>query len=228
MDELQTAEIAGRKYEDIQGDVVRLVNFYVNKFYGLYPTLKLYGCDREHIVLDVYRGLYLRTKDDGLSNLERHFIKASKIENITMSYISNLIRASVNMSMRCISRDIVKKPLCDSLDRTIQQDGDKNTTLSDIIASNEESIESQIELKLTLESIKHQTFKEYYYIGAFNEKKKLSTSKVLDWIIAGYKISEMKDKVFKKKDNTNIEFKNMSEIKKLTINLAREVFYEDK
>lgn len=226
MEELQTATIAGKKYDEIQEDVVRLVNFFVNKFYGLYPALKMYNCDREHIVMDVYRGLYLRTKDDGLSNLERHFIKASKIENVTMSYISNLIRKSVNMSMRCISRDIVKKPLLDSLDRTIQHDGDKDTTLSDII-SDGESMESLVELKLTLESIKHKTFKEYYYLGAFNEKKKLTTAKVLDWIIAGYKISEMKDKVFKRKDDTNIEFKNMSEIKKLTINLAREVFYED-
>lgn len=227
MEELQTATIAGKKYDDIQGDVVRLVNFFVNKFYGLYPVLKAHDCDKEFVVMDVYRGLYLKTRDDGLSNLERHFIKASKIENITMSYISNLIRKSVTMSMMCLSRDLSKKPIIDSLDRTIQQDGEKDTTLSDIIASKDESMENIIELKLTLESIKHKTFKEYYYLGAFNEKKKLTTAKVLDWVIAGYKITEMKDKVFKKKDNSNIEFKNMSEIKKITINLAREAFYED-
>lgn len=227
MEELQAAMIAGKKYEDIQGDVVRLVNYFVNKFYELYPVLKRYNCDREFVVMDVYRGLYLKTKDDGLSNLERHFIKASKIENVTMSYISNLIRKSVTLSMSCLSRDLSKKPLLDSLDRVIQHDGDKDTTLADIVSDNSNSLEKSVELKLTLESIKHKTFKEYYYIGAFGEKKKLTTAKVLDWVINGYKITEMKDKVFKKKDNSNIEFKNMSEIKKLTINLAREAFFED-
>lgn len=226
INELQTATLAGRYYNDIQDDVVKLVNYYTNIFYQNYPVLAQHGCDKETIVMDVYRGLSLRTKDDGLSNLERHFIKASKIENCTMAYISNLIRKSVMMSLMCISRDISKKPICDSLDRAVYSDGTRDISLADTVQDTSESLESLVELKLTLESIKHKKFKEYHTVTFFGDKVKLSTKDVLDWIISGYKISEMCSKVFKH-DGSNIDYNNMNKIRKETISLAREAFYGD-
>ena len=226
MEELMTATLAGRKYDDIQEDVVKLVNYYANLWYKNYPTLEKYGYDKEFVVMDVYRGLYLKTKDDGLSNLERHFIKASNIENCTMSYISNLIRKSVRLSLMCISRELNKKPVCDSLDRTVYSKDDKSLSLGDTIKTINEPMEDVVELKLMLESIKHKKYKDYYVVNFAGEKVKLTSKRVLDWIIAGYKVTEMTEKVFYK-DGSNIKYKNMSEIKKETIELAREAFKEN-
>ena len=111
IEELKLARLDGRSYEDIQPDVIKLVDYYVGIWYGNFPILKQYNYDSERIVTDVYHGIYLKTKDDGLSNLERHFIKASKIENCTMSYISNLIKNSVLNMLRCRARDVVRKPM---------------------------------------------------------------------------------------------------------------------
>lgn len=222
-DELHSARLAGRSYEDIHEDVVKLVNYFTNLWYKNYPVLKNYGIEKEDIVMDVYRGLCLRTKDDGLSNLERHFIKASKIENCTMSYISNLIRMSVSMSLRCCSREAVKKPRCISLDDVVYQNGEKDMTLSELVQDNKEPIEDYVSLKLSIESIKHKKYKEYYTVTFFGDKKYLSTREVLDWIVSGYTISEMCEKVYNK-DGKNIDYKKMSEIRRETIQQAREAF----
>ena len=69
IEDLQTARLAGKSYDEIQEDVVRLVNYFTNLWYKNYPILKYHNIDKDNIVTDVYRGLYLRTKDDGLSNL---------------------------------------------------------------------------------------------------------------------------------------------------------------
>lgn len=225
IEDLQTARLAGKSYDEIQEDVVRLVNYFTNLWYKNYPILKYHNIDKDNIVTDVYRGLYLRTKDDGLSNLERHFLKASKAK-FDMRYMSNLIKNSVLMSLRCNSREAAKKPLVDSLDRTVYSDGDKEITLLDTAGAAGESMESLVELRMTLESIKHKKYKEYYIVNYVGEKSKLSTKNVLDWVISGYKITEMCQKVFCKNGN-NIEYKNMSEIRRETINLARKAFYED-
>lgn len=226
LEELKTARLDGKSYNDIQGDIVKLVNYFTNLWYKDYPVIRQHGCEKEDIVSAVYRGLFLRTRDDGLSNLERHFIKASKIENCTMSYMSNLIRKSVKLTLMCVSRDIVKKPICESLDKTIYSDGDKDIVLSDTLKDCSTSFEDEIELKLTLESIKHKKYKEYYRINSFDEKIKLSTKDVLDWLVAGYKITDMCTKVYCR-DGSNIDYKTMSKIKRETIELARKAFYED-
>lgn len=226
MEELITATLAGRNYNDIQEDVVKLVNYYVNLWYKNYPTIKKYGLDKDFVVMDVYRGLYLKTKDDGLSNLERHFIKASNIDGCTMSYISNLIRKSVKLSLMCISRELLRKPICDSLDRTIYSSDGKDLSLGDTLRTNNEPMEDLVELKLTLESIKHKKYKDYYTINFAGEKVRLTSKKVLDWIIDGYKVTEMTEKVYYK-DGSNIKYKSMSEIKKEVIGIAREAFKEN-
>ena len=225
MKELQLARLDGRTYEDIQLDIIKLVNYYVNLWYKNYPILKTYGYDSERIVTDVYHGLYLKTKDDGLSNLERHFIKAANGKGYTMSYISNVIKRSVINMLMCRARDVVRKPLTTSLEQEIYTDS-KSIKLEDTIADTKESVEAQVELKILLESIPNKKYNDYYYINSFNEKKKLTTKVIFNWVRSGYTIQEMCNKVFNKK-NTNIEYNRMSALKKETISLARKIFYEE-
>lgn len=225
MEELKLARIDGKTFDEIQEDVVRITNYFTNLWYDNYPVLKSHNYDKEQIIFDVYNGIYNRKVPNEYSNLEKHFIKASK-SSFSMKYISNVIKRTVMLTLKCRARDISKKPILDSLDREIEQGSEKSTTLSDIISDKSESIESLIEIKSILESIPNKLYKDYYVISPFGEKKKLSTKKVLDWVIAGYKISEMQEKVFCK-DKTNIKYRAMSEIKKETICLARKIFYED-
>ena len=225
-DELSQARIQGRTYSEIQEDVLKLTYYYVNLWYTHYPLLKKHGLDREQVATDVFYTFYKHPKknDRGYSNLEESFIKASN-QNFTMSYISNLVRKSVLLVLSCASRGFSKKPVIGSLDDIIQDD-DKGASLSEIISNNEESTEAIVELKSILESIKNRVYEEYYYIDFFNKKCKLTTHKILDWIVDGYTISEMQSKVFDCSSKSNIEYRIMSQLKKETIELAREKFYE--
>lgn len=225
MGELQTARIDGRTYEDIQEDVVKIVNYFTNLWYKNYPVLHYHKYDKEQIIFDVYNGIYNRKSQEDYSNLEKHFIKASN-EGFTMSYISNVIKRTVLLTLKCRARDISKKPLLDSLDREIDNNGEKVTTLADIVQSTEESFEDILELKSILESIPDKVYKDYHIKTFFGDNIKLTTKKVLDWIVSGYSIVEMCEKVYLK-NGENIKYKTMSEIKKETISLARKVFYED-
>lgn len=227
MEELQLARLDGRTYEDIQPDIIKLVNYYVNLWYKNYPVLDSYGYDSEQIVMDVYHGIYLKTQDDGLSNLERHFIKASKIPDCTMKYMSNLIKNSVLMMLKCRARDVVRKPLCSSLDKEVYQEENKPVTLGDMVASPGESIEVSVETKLLLESIPNEIYPTYYTRDFFGAKKKLSTKLVLNWIISGYKTAEMCEMVIDKETKEHISYTRMSKIRKETILQARKLFYED-
>lgn len=226
IEELKLARLDGRSYEDIQPDVIKLVDYYVGIWYGNFPILKQYNYDSERIVTDVYHGIYLKTKDDGLSNLERHFIKASKIENCTMSYISNLIKNSVLNMLRCRARDVVRKPMLYSLDHAISENESGDiTTLGDVVADPNADIEKLVEIKLALESIPNKKYSEYYYISGLGDRKKLSTRKILNWILSGYTQVEMRKKIFTK-NNNNITSALMSELRKETINLAQKALEE--
>ena len=223
IEELKLARLEGKSYEEIQPDVIKLIDYYVGIWYKNFPILKKYGYDSERIVTEVYHGIYLKTKDDGLSNLERHFIKASKIENCTMSYISNLLKNSVLNMLRCRARDVVRKPLAISLDSEITQSDGGTTLLGDIVADPSVSVENMVELKLTLESVPNKKYNDYYYISGYGDKVKLTTRKLLNWILSGYTQTDMRQKIYNK-NNKNVSNAVISELKKETLYLAQETF----
>ena len=226
--ELELARLEGRSYDEIQPDVIKLVYYYVNLWYKTFPILKMYNYDSERIVTDVYHSIYLKTRDDGLSNLERDFIKAANTEGFSMKYISNVIKkATINMLM-CRARDVVRKPMLASLDQEVYTDGGKVITLGDTIADKGESVEDIVELKIKLESIPNKRYSDYFYVTSFGEKKRLNTKVILNWVISGYSIREMREKVFnKKKPETNISTVNMSQLKAETLSLARSVLRKE-
>ena len=225
-EELKLARLEGKSYEEIQGDVIRLVNYYVKLWYKNYPVLKLYNYDAERIVTDVYHGIYLKTRDDGLSNLERHFIKASKMKNCTMSYISNVLRNSVINMLKCRARDVVRKPLTFSLDQKIPNcPNGKNILYVDTVKDERVCIENDIELKILLESLPNIKY-NYYYIDSFGSKRKVTTKTILNWVASGYTIKDMTQKVFNK-NGKNVSSTIISALKKESINLARKFLLEE-
>lgn len=226
MEELRLATTDGRTYDDIHEDVIRLTNYYINLWYKNYPILKKFSCDEDEMATVIYHYLYLKTKDDGLSNLERHFNKACQTTDNVMSYISNLIRKSVRLNLACVARCFANKPNISSLDEAIYQEGENDILVSDVIPENKESLEDIAELSILLDSIKHKVYKEYYTINPFGEIRKLTSKDVLNWIISGFTIQEMCNKVFNKKDE-NIKYQAMNKIRKETISLARDVFYKE-
>ena len=225
MNELTIARLDGKSYEEIQEDIINIINYYINLWYDRYPALKLHCIDKDAVLSDVFRGLCLRTKDDGLSNLERHFLKAVN-NNLTMRYMANLLKKSTLMSLMCLSRESSKKPINDSLDRVINDSDDKSIYLSDVVQDTTESFERVVELKIALESIKHKNYPNYYYKDPFGSKIKLSSSHILNWIISGYQVSEMISMVYSYKENKHIGSQSMRDIRKDTIELAKEYLRE--
>ena len=217
--EINMARVEGKSYDEIQEDVVRITHYFTNLWYKNYPVLKEKGYDKEQIVYDVWNGIYNKKNETDLSNLEKHFIKASE-NKYTIEYIMNVVKRTVLLTLKCRARDISKKPNVDSLDREIPN-GDNGITLGDLAKSNAESIESQVEYRMMLESMPNKVYREYYYETRFGDKCKLSTKQILHWILEGYSITDMTEKVFCK-DASNIPYKRMSELKRNTIEIVKE------
>lgn len=222
MNELNIAQLEGRKWDEVQRDIIRVVNYYINLWYNRYPTLRLHNVDKEEVEVFVYNYLYLKTKEDNLSNLERHFIEAYK-EGKKFRYIINLVKRSTMLAIMCMSRELSKKPIYESLNKPITNNSEiKDLELVDIIPGNIEPIEDIVELKIALESIKHKKYPDYHYFNAFNEKKVLTTKEVLNWFLSGYKSADIRKKIFNKKDK-NISAVNLRVIREDLQELVKEV-----
>lgn len=226
MELLKNARIDGKTYEEIQTDIIKLTYYYVGIFVDRYPLIKMHNKDVEQLVTDVFYTFYKHPKnnDRGYCNLEETFIKASE-QGFTMSYISNFVRKSVVLLLSCVSRDLSKKPLSVSLDQTVNQEGDKDLSLGDTIASNDESLEDVAMLNCIMNSIPNEVYADYHRKDFYGKKYKLTSKQILNWVISGYTLSEMAAKVFDKKGN-NIPYGIMSNLKKKAIQLARNSFYE--
>lgn len=227
MQELSEARVEGKSYLDVANDVVRIVNYFVNLWYDKYPILKVYNCMPDHIVTEVYSGLSNRNRDDGLSNLEYYFLNASKLEKNGMKYIMNTIKKSVLSVFLCRSRDLPRKPAALSLNTPLgNADSGKELSLAEMIPDPQVDIEKQVELKLMLESIPNKKYSGYYYIDSFGSKRNVTTKKIINWLLSGYTISEMKEKVFNK-HKENISYICMSKMRNESIQAAKSVLFDE-
>lgn len=221
MNEVLNKKVEGRTFNEIQEDVQRIVYKFTGMWYNNYPTLRQHGYDIEQIIMDVYNGIYLKTKDDGLSNLERQFNLASDKE-YSMKYIMNYIKVSVKNMLMCRARDISKKPILDSLDREVFDNSSSSViTLGEIVEDNKENFEAKVECQDLLDQIPNIEYPEYYYINQ-GKVKTLDTHQILYWITEEYTITSLLNIIKKYSNNQPISRTNMSNLKKEVILLAQD------
>lgn len=216
--ELINARVEGKTYDEIQTDIVKMTKYFCGKFYQKYPVLKLYNYDVESAMLDVWNNLY-RRNNEGVANLERYFIEASK-KGFSMKYIMNIVKRITTTSLLTCARDLPRKPVVYSLDDVINnsvESEDKELSMADTIVDTRESTENILEYKELLESLPNRKLKEYYYMNAFGEKRVLTTNKILDWYIEGYNITETANKIFSTRDDLNISHKEASRLRKIIL-----------
>lgn len=222
--------VDNRKFDEIIPDIINIVGFYVNVYYGrLRTTLNKFGYSREDVVQTMLCNLFNKTNGSTLSSIEKKFIQASE-ENLGMKYIRNVIGRAVYFNIHCLVRTFSKKDYEVKFDRDLSSIEDESTgrgMMRFLLEDKREVIEKKICYDSFVMSIENKIYKKYY-VFVEGKYEMLTAHRVIDLMSLGLTISDMTRYVCIKREDfyEEIKYSKMSEIVKEVKKLLRKSYDE--
>lgn len=201
--------------------VLSLVNKYINIYYGKYSILRRRVYTQDDVASDVLFYLYKRDK-------EGNIILYKKIDLIKSStyYLDNLIKFSVQMSLRSISRGLSNKPELYTLDYELPSMDSKMVSIAESIEDPKVDIEKEIILKVSLNKLEYKEYENLYYYTAPGKKVLFNNRLLLELIVMGKTITSIRESMYRE-DGKQVRYNQVSPLVKEVKEEMRKILYSD-
>ena len=220
LEELEYARVNGILYQDIHVHIIRLVKNFIGKNYRKYPALGCWGVDVEEVETRVYQGLYNRTGI--LSNMEKYFLKASKMDNDSgMAYIVCIVRLAVQNSLKEMTRKVLNR----NRDCPIRLDNFDSVYVDNLVGYIPGRV---ITDNLLYEDLLNRIpYKEYpYMLKVDNKLRRLTSRLFIDMLVNGYNQGDFTSIMYSDKTGNPVSKSTYSKVRGEVILLAREELKE--
>lgn len=191
--ELENISVDGHSLEELQLDVIRIVRHYVKEFYNYYnklDILKLNCIEPTDVESLVYISLYNKN-EEGVSNIDRYLINASKVKN-GFKYLFSIIRKIVKFRYIRFVTDCGKK---NSKFSTINFTKIEEITNCDLPEKILEDLKFNIEDNLTYECVYNSI--PYIEYDCFTFNKKLNSRRLIDLLVQGYSAKDIAENTYR-------------------------------
>lgn len=196
---LYTLRVEGKTYDELIPEVVKNIAYVVSVNRKKHGVLIAHNCSVDDLCGMAYCKLCNRTKEDGLSNLERVFIYTAE-HNLPKKYFMSYISVSATSAVSTEARSLRSKkrfeiPL--SLN-CVYSDGDSESELLDFIEDRNNFMNSIIYEDL-MNQIPNEEYSDYYF-DIEGKKAKVTTRAIVELLLDGKTKTQIKNMLYKKED----------------------------
>lgn len=220
--------VDGKTFDEAVPEIYRMVYYYVNVYYHKYSSiLKANLHDMNDVAQDMFVSICNKKNKEGLSNIQKKFIEASK-ENLGMKYISNVVGRTVQLNIMSLAKMFSRRPKnvpFETLSKIYSRgnSGEESIDHFDFLEDKTQDVNLKSAYDFIINSIEDTSYRDYYVIKD-NKKVSLSVHIVLDMVTDGLTVAEMSERVYMYSKNTNISYKRMNEIVKESRKIARDSY----
>ena len=226
--DIRAYTVDGKTFEEIIPEIYRMVYYYVNVYYHRYDgILKANLHDINDVAQDMFVSICNKKNKEGLSNIQKKFIKASK-ENLGMKYISNVVNRTVQLNIISLAKLFSRKPKnvpFETLSKIYSKGSGEDEAIDhfDFLEDKTQDVNLKLAYNFILDGIEDTSYRDYYVIKN-NKKVSLSVHIVIDMVTDGLTVAEMSERVYMFSKNSNISYKRMNEIVKEARRMARKSY----